>query len=334
MTQLDQYIHQRQPTWEEMERLLRRAQRGGLSRLSAEEVYALGRLYRQVSSDLAIAQRDFPHQQVAAYLNQLVARAHPLVYQTGGLGFGRLLAFITAGFPRLFRQTAAFTLAATLIFLGAALLAVIAVNLDETTAEYILPGTAHRLIDDIHRGELWMNQDTGATYMSSMIMRNNIQVAFFAFAGGVLVGLGTVYVLAFNGLIFGTLATLIHRYHLAGPFWAFVLPHGVIELSVIFIAGGAGMQLGYAILRPGLLTRRDALVLAGRRAVRLLFGVALLLVIAGTIEGFISPSPDFPPAFKYAFGLCTGAALYSYLGLAGRPRRAQRRPGAAHSPLP
>jgi uncharacterized membrane protein SpoIIM required for sporulation len=158
--------------------------------------------------------------------------------------------------------------------------------------------------------------------MASFIMTNNLQVAFLAFAGGTLFGLGTALVLVWNGLSIGAVAGLASLYGLGPELADFVAAHGGIELSVIFIAGGAGLRLGHALLRPGLLPRRQALTGAARRAVRLLFGCVPLLVVAGTIEGFLSPSP-LPTGLKLAVGAGSTAVLYAYLLLAGRsPHRA------------
>ena len=121
-------------------------------------------------------------------------------------------------------------------------------------------------------------------------MQNNIQVSIIAFAGGVLAGIPTAWILLLNGLILGGLTGLTANYGLASGLWTFVIGHGVIELSVIFMAGGAGLSLGWAIFKPGLFSRRDALMLAARKSIILIFGGALLLIIAGLIEGFISPA--------------------------------------------
>jgi uncharacterized membrane protein SpoIIM required for sporulation len=142
-------------------------------------------------------------------------------------------------------------------------------------------------------------------------------VAFRAFAGGVTFGVYTLIVLASNGLLMGVVAGAAQRFDFAANLWGFVAAHSVIELSVIFIAGGAGLQLGWALLHPGLLSRRAALVLAARRAVILLIGCVPLLVIAGVIEAFISPSA-LPLAIKLLVALGSGLALYTYLLGAGR----------------
>jgi uncharacterized membrane protein SpoIIM required for sporulation len=148
-------------------------------------------------------------------------------------------------------------------------------------------------------------------------MTNNIRVAILAFAGGMLLGTLTLYVLVQNGLFLGIIAGAAQAYGFSPNLWGFVAAHGAVELSVIFIAGGAGLQLGWSVLRPGLITRQAALRMAARRAAYLLLGCMPLLIIAGLIEGFISPSA-LPITLKMAVSFTTGVALYSYLILAGR----------------
>jgi len=144
------------------------------------------------------------------------------------------------------------------------------------------------------------------------IITNNVQVAFLGFAFGITAGIGTVLLLVFNGLYFGAVLGLFANYGLAGWLLTFVAGHGVLELSAIFIAGGAGLLVARALLAPGDLTRRDALVLAGRQAVRLVGASVLLLGLAGTIEGLLSAS-DAPAPFKFATSGATVVLLILYL---------------------
>jgi uncharacterized membrane protein SpoIIM required for sporulation len=153
--------------------------------------------------------------------------------------------------------------------------------------------------------------------MASAIATNNVQVTFLAFAGGILAGLGTVLVLVGNGVSIGAVYGLFASYGLDRFLLAFVLPHGVIELTAICIAGGAGLWLGSALLVPGRRTRGEALVERGREAVSLLAGTTLLLLVAGALEGFVSPS-SLPFALKAAVSALSAVLLGGYLLLAGR----------------
>ena len=164
----------------------------------------------------------------------------------------------------------------------------------------------------------WWEQLNDANQIgASAILTNNIQVTIYTFAFGALLGVGTLFYLAFNGANIASVVALTHRAGFSGDLITFMVGHGVIELSCIFIAGGAGFLVGSAILFPGDLSRADALKTRGLDAVRLMLGIACLLVVAGIIEGFVSPAP-ISPVIKFGIGGLTGLALYLYLLLAGR----------------
>ena len=248
-----------------------------------------------------------------------MARGHALIYQGEPLAVGRLRHFALAGFPQLVRECAPFIVSAAAFFLLPALLVGILIYLQPDSALWLLPTDAHHLIHNIEQRKLWMDIPlTERPYASSFIMTNNIQVCFLSFAGGVTAGLLTIYVLINNGLLLGGLTGLTAYHGIGLELWSFVIGHGVIELSMICIAGGSGLMLGWAMLHPGLLRRRDALTLAARKAVKLVLGCAPLLVIAGLIEGFISPNESIPWPIKWGVGLLSGVLLYSYLLRAGR----------------
>jgi len=308
----------RQESWQRLNGLVEKSQKN-IHALSPDEVRSLGRLYRETTSDLALAQRDFPRHQITDYLNQLVGRAHAVIYREEPLQLKRLVEFVFRGFPRLFRQTLPFTLAAALFFLLPALIGGLVIDLSPETARVILPAETQRLIPIIEQKNLWVDIPVGERpYASTFIMQNNIQVAFLAFASGMTGGLLTLWVLVNNGLILGGLTGLTAHYGVGFELWTFVIGHGVLELSVIFIAGGSGLMLGWAIIHPGLRRRRDALTSAAREAVSLLLGAVPLLLVAGAIEGFLSPAEGVAWWVKWAVGLGTGLLLYSYLFLAGR----------------
>jgi len=150
-----------------------------------------------------------------------------------------------------------------------------------------------------------------------MIMTNNIMVTIYTFAYGAAFGIGTLFYLAINGLKIAAVVALVYRAGYGNELVTFMVGHGVVELSCIFIAGGAGLLIGSAMVMPGDLTRADALKTRGMEAVRLMIGVAILLVVAGTIEGFISPAV-IDPRIKYGIGAITGVAMFSYLLFVGR----------------
>lgn len=317
----DHFYQTRQADWRTLTQLLDRSQ-GRVSRLSPEEIEMLGSLYRAATSDLAVARRDFPKHKVTLYLNQLVGRAHAVIYRGEPMAGRRLLRFATGGFPRTFRRTLPFTLVAALLFLLPALVSALGLAWQPEAARWLLPAQAQELIPTIEQQELWTDIPVQERpYASTFIMQNNIQVAFLAFGGGVLAGLPTVFLMVLNGLMLGGITGLTAHYGVGLELWSFVIGHGVVEISVIFIAGGSGLSLGWVVIQPGLLSRRDALTSAARQAIRLVIGCVPLLVVAGLIEGFISPAENLPWAVKWVLGLGSGVLLYSYLFLAGRSKR-------------
>ena len=315
----DQLFQARQADWQALTRLLDRG-RSRLGALSPADINELSRLYRAATADLALAQRDFPGHRLTLYLNQLVARGHTFIYQDDPLTFRRLKQYILIGFPQTFRANLPFFLAAFLLFLLPALLVgvityfqpqAVRVLLGAETQEYVLPL--------IERGELWTNIPVAERpYTSAFIMQNNIRVSIMAFGGGILAGLLTVYAMIFNGLLVGSLLGLTSHYGIGFELATFMVGHGVIELTVIFMAGGAGLMMGWAIIRPGLFRRRDALVLAAKEAVQLILPAIPLLLLAGLIEGFISPAETIAWPIKWGVGLLTGLLLYGYLLRSGR----------------
>ena len=312
---LERFVSRRKGDWERLERLIALGQASPAGAPSAEEIMELAYLYRRAAADLAIARRDFPGDRLALYLNQLVARAHAVVYRSEAGEWRGIITFFRQGFPALFRETLPFTAAAFFVFILAGAAGFFAVLLAPDSATYLVPS---QVVASVREQRMWTEEvPLPPQLLASLIMTNNIRVVLFAFAGGVLFGVATFFVLASNGLVFGAIAGLCQAYGLSLRLWSFVVPHGFIELTVIFIAGGAGLRLGYALLHPGLYPRRESLILASRQVVKLLFGCVPLLVVAGAIEGFISSSTLLPEA-KLAVGAASGVLLYCYFLLAGR----------------
>lgn len=319
MSALERFVAERQGNWSRLEALTSRVQSGQLRALNADDLEEMTRLYRQAASDLASARRDFPGDRVVSYLNRLVSSSYASVYSSVGFSWRDIWHWFASGFPRLFRQTAGYYLLAVFLFFGTGLLSFFATIIYPPTASTLLDSNTYQAITSYaERGELWTTiPEVERSLAATTIMTNNIQVAMLAFAGGMLMGLGTLYVLLTNGIQLGAIFGIVTRYGLGFNLLSFVSGHGVIELSVICLAGGAGFMLADAILRPGMLTRGEALRLAASRAIQLLLGGAALLVVAGTIEGFLSPS-DAPNWVKFGTGILTGILLYGYWIFVGR----------------
>jgi uncharacterized membrane protein SpoIIM required for sporulation len=318
----ERFVSERQSDWARLEGLLGRASGGNARALSAAELEEMTHLYRLAASDLARARRDYPGDRLVAYLNRLVSHAYASVYSSTGFSWRELGRWYAEGFPRLFRESAGYYLIAALLFFGPGILSFIAVTSYPPAAQVLLDSETYQFVTaHAEQGILWTEiEGPERSLASAMIMTNNIQVAILAFAGGMLLGFLTIYVLIFNGMHLGAILGLVTNYSLGDDLLEFVSGHGPIELSVICLAAGAGLMLADAILRPGMLTRGEALSQAARNAARLLLGGASLLVIAGTIEGFVSPS-DLPREVKFGVGIATGVLLYAYWLLAGRKNR-------------
>lgn len=268
-------------------------------------------MYRQTAADLSTAREDPASAALARHLNQLLGRAHNLIYAGRKARPRGILHFYTRTFPQAFRDTWRFTLAATLLFAAGGAAGVLLALADPGFERFLLGGA---MMDTIERREMWTHGILAVKPLaSSAIMTNNLAVAFTACATGMLAGLGTIYMMAFNGLLIGVIGTACFRAGMSVPLWSFVAPHGALELPAIFIAGGAGLVLARGILAPGALPRRDALVQAGREGIRLFLGVIPLLVVAGLIEGFISPTP-VSPLIKFVIGSAALVLLALYLG--------------------
>jgi uncharacterized membrane protein SpoIIM required for sporulation len=314
---LDEFMRQRSPTWQQLSTLLQRVKRKPEG-MTLEEIETLGRLYRMTTADLALAQRDFPKQKIAHYLNQLVSQAHSTIYRSEPVGWRQLRHFARVEFPQLYRGLLPYTIVSFALFAIASLVAFFVVW-NDPDAIYVLagPGIAP-LVREVEEGKLWTDVAPAArSAASASILTNNIQVTFLTFAGGVTAGLFTAWILLTNGLNIGGIFGLLQAHALSPGLAEFVVAHGFVELSVIFVAGGCGLSIGDALLRPGLQTRAAALIQRARAAVLVILGCAPLLVFAGIIEGFISPS-GLPWWVKLMVGLATGVALHLYWLRSGR----------------
>jgi uncharacterized membrane protein SpoIIM required for sporulation len=315
----DRFVNQRKNAWQRLEELLKLLDTASLRRLRREEVRELGRIYRRTASDLAIARAESRDPRLVSYLNSLVIRAHGRIYRADAQGGKRIRRFFTHELPQTFRRTWRYTLLSFSVFAIFAVFGFVGTRYDPEFSELVGVDPAFREVYIETKTPWWERLNEANQQGASMIMTNNILVTIYTFAYGATFGIGTLFYLALNGANIASVLTLTYRAGFGNDLLTFMVAHGVVELSCIFIAGGAGLLIGSAMIMPGDLTRAEALKTRGMEAVRLMIGVAILLVFAGTIEGFISPAP-IDPRIKFSIAAITGLALYSYLLLAGRTR--------------
>ena len=313
---MNRFLDQKKDNWQRLEELLDSYRGTSLRRLDRSQVREFGELYRRAAADLAIARAETRDPKLINYLNSLVIRAHGRIYRAENQGVGLIWNFFASELPLAFRRNWVFMAIAFGVFAGFGIFGFIATWIDLDFTHFVaLSG----ITQEISAGnEWWKDLNSSNQIGASFIMSNNILVTMRAFAMGAFLGVGAFYDLAFEGARLGSVFAACYK--LNPPFGnalaSFVVGHGVIELSCIFFCGGAGMMIGYALIAPGDLTRAQAVKKKGIDAARIVIGCACFLVIAGTIEGFLSPS-DMPAAVKIGTGIGTGIAMYSYLVLAG-----------------
>jgi uncharacterized membrane protein SpoIIM required for sporulation len=302
------WIEKRKPHWERLTSLVAAAGQSRLRGLSRSELQELALLYRQVASDLSTLRQDRTSTALANQVNHLLARAHHIIYSSRRSSWRSLFLFLRDGYPRVFRQQIGYVFAALVTLLLGTLLAAAFTLANPRFAPPIL---GPNVMAGIERHEMWTESIVSvAPQAASGIMTNNLSVSFSAFAGGLLFGFGSVYLLFLNGLMLGAVAVACQQAGMALPLWSFVVPHGSLELPAIVIAGAAGLRLGHGMLFPGIYAWKDSVARAGADAVRLVSGVIPLLFIAGCLEGFFSPSAA-PVALKFT----VGAVLFVLLQL-------------------
>lgn len=313
---LEQFVREREPAWAELQQLVDAAGRKPES-LGPDRVRRLAALYRSSAADLAAARRRFPHEVATTRLEHLVARARHLVYDSEGRR-DSVRTFATRTYWRRIRERpAALAIAAALLF-GPAIAGAVWGVRDPGAAVRFVPAEMRSVAEPRTEGT-----DLGLTpgqsgAMSSMIFTNNIRVTFFAFAGGITLGVLTGYLLIFNGVLIGTLLGLSLSAGNGDPFIRLVSPHGVLELSCIVVAGLAGLRMGWGVVNPGHRRRTTALQQEARAAAELALGTAPWLVLAGLVEGFITPQ-GLPLPAALGVGFALGAVYWALVILRGGP---------------
>lgn len=293
------WIGKRRPHWDRLERLLGEVDRSGLRQLSRAELRELALLYRQVAADLSVLRRDETAGTYSSYVNQLLARAHNVVYSGRKAGAGSLWRFLRDDYPVIFQRNLRFVAASLMVSLACGLLGVVVTS---ARPEFMTHFLGPQMIATMERHQMWTHSIVGVAPMAtSAIMTNNLSVSFATFAGGITFGLWTLFSLYSNGMLLGVIGAACHHYGMSLALWSFVAAHGSLELPSIVIAGAAGLRLGQAMVFPGEYRWKDSVARGGMEATRLVSGIIPMLVVAGCLEGFFSPSAA-PVWLKFSVG--------------------------------
>jgi len=304
------WIAKRKPHWDRLAVLLQRADQTGLSRLSRAELQEMALLYRQVAADLSVLRRDETARIYSDHVNQLLARAHHIIYSRRKTTWLTLFGFLKDEYPVIFRRHLPYVTASLAVTIA---WAVLGAALTTARPEFMRHFVGPAMIATMEQHKMWTDSIVSvAPKETSHIMTNNLSVSFLAFATGITFGVGTFFMLFTNGMMLGVIAGACHQYSMSIPLWSFIAPHGSLELPAIIIAGGAGFRLGKAMLFPGEYRWKESVAKGGIEATRLVAGVIPMLVVAGCLEGFFSPS-QAPVWLKFTVGALLFSLLMTWL---------------------
>ena len=323
----ERFLAHKRESWEAFRNLALRMEQSGVSALAPGEIPAFAAQYREVAADLARAHTYQVDPRVIEYLERVVSAGHNALYRARGKSGVPISSYILRDFPAAVVQSRWYVVVAFLLFALPAAAGYAIIRERPELADELIPSVMIRRAEEAAE-----RQEQGRTYaqsssaerprLAAAIMTNNIQVSFGAFVGGLTGGILTVWLMVFNGLMIGLSLGLFENYGALGYLTTFVAGHGVLELTAIFISAGAGFRLAQALIAPGDRTRKDALVVEGRIAVRMIGAVVTLLAIAGTIEGLLSAS-NAPAMWKYGVSAATALLLLLYLANGRRYLRAK-----------
>ena len=325
----ERFVQKKRNAWEAFRTTALRMERSGVGALAPGEIPAFAAQYREVAADLARARTYQVDPRVITYLERVVTAGHNALYRTRGKDRTPLPHYILRDFPAAVVQSWRYVLVAFLLFSVPAGIGYVMIRERPELGEELMPGMVARAeaaAENLTEGRGYAETSKeNRPEMAAFIIQNNIGISFVAFVGGITGGLLTAWLLYTNGMMLGLALGLFQNYDAARYLLTFVLGHGILELTAIFISAGAGFRLAKAMIAPGDRTRKDALVLEGRIAAGMIGAVVTLLAIAGTIEGLLSASAA-APIWKYGVSAATAVLLvlyfangYAYLNSAGLP---------------
>ena len=230
--------------------------------LTRAQLQEVALLYRQVAADLSTLRQDPTARSYAEHVNQLLARAHNIIYSTRRTSFAGIVRFLRDEYPAVVQRHIRYVLLSLAIALAGALLGSV---LTLARPQFMRNMLGPAMVATIERHEMWTHSVVAmAPAASSWIMTNNLTVCFVAFSTGIVFGLGPIYAMFFNGLLLGVVGVACQQHGMAVDLWSFVAPHGALELPSIVLAGAAGLRLGHGVLFPGLYRRRDSIAWPAR----------------------------------------------------------------------
>lgn len=303
------WMKSRAPVWAQWLAQSREPVRG----LSIEQAQRNVERYRAIARDLTIARKLAPRSSATTALESLYLSTHTRIDTAARHSASSLLRLFRDEIPEVVAS-----LRPTILWLGLLMLvgALAGGWLISTYPDLIGLIASPQMIDKVEHGQLWTDNLLSVTppaLLSLSILSNNIVVSISAFCAGVLFGLGAFYIVAFNGLMLGAMFAFTHQHDMDGRLLTFVMAHGLVELSVICVAGAAGVALGESLIRPTLPTRRESFQHAAGRIGRVLLACAILLIGCGIIEGFVSPNPGIPFVSRVVIGICWWVLMLLFL---------------------
>jgi uncharacterized membrane protein SpoIIM required for sporulation len=314
-----------QHEWNELEASLDRASGRRPGRAQPAEALSGARvavLYRRTCEHLALARARCYPTYIVDRLERLTASAHQVIYQRREFGLHRVREVVARDFPVAVRKQAAYVaVAAATFFVPMMVLGLLVYRDPELILSMVSADTAASF-EEMYSpaaGSPGGSRTASTDWMMfGIYIRNNIGVAFQCFAGGLFLGLGALFFLAWNGAFFGAIAGYLTERGLSPTFYSFIATHSAFEVTAIVLAGAAGVRIGHQLLAPGRLTRLQSLVTATNESAVLLYGVTAMLLLAAAVEAFWSPATWLPAAAKYGVAALCWAAVLGYLAFQGR----------------
>lgn len=305
----EEFIKKNISTWKDFELTIKKIRFGGIKRLSSIELNNFIDDYNKVCSHLSYAKTYYGDSDIDLYLNSIVKSGHGYIYSTKSAKISALLTLFFREFPLLFKKYFVFFVLSTSIFLAATAISFVLTYQDKDNYSLFLTEEYENIdFSDDSNSVSW-----NGLVASNRILTNNIQVGILSYVLGLSLGIGTVWVLVNNAFVLGSLSALAHLSDGELNYWSMILPHGILELFAIFVCGACGLIIAYSIINPGQYSRKNSLVLKGKDIIKLGIGTIPIFIVAGIIEGFLTPSEYITPEGKLVFAGITVLVIILYI---------------------